>query len=95
MSYVIRCLGFSGIATQPGPDVKGSLLKAYDPEAHDGRGWAEWTHDLNQAREFDSPTEAWFLWRAIPKSRRLREDGMANRPLTAFTVEIIERSLIS
>jgi hypothetical protein len=86
----IRCLGHEGITRpeNPHPDVTGQWLKSYDPEAHDGQGWAEWTDDPAQARVFPSRMAAFEAWRAVPRARPLRADGRMNRPLTAFTVTI-------
>jgi hypothetical protein len=38
---------------------------------------------------FEAMSDAFILWRTIPQSRPVREDGAPNRPLTAFSVEII------
>lgn len=62
-------------------------LKAYDPEAHDGRGEAIFTGDPGEALRFE-PGMAFVCWTLIPKSRPLRPDGRPNKPLTAFSVSI-------
>jgi hypothetical protein len=91
MSVVIRCMALTGITRKPGRgSPAGMYLKAYDPEAHDGQGLADWTGKLEDALKFETATEAWNLWRTVPKSRPVRPDGKPNRPLTAFTVEIID-----
>jgi hypothetical protein len=85
----IRCIGHEGIPRpgQPAAPV-GQLLAAYDPEAHDGQGWAEWTSDPVKAMTFADMSAALDCWRAVPVSRPRRPDGLRNRPLTAFTVAI-------
>jgi hypothetical protein len=85
----IVCLGHTGIPRpgQPAAPV-GQFLASYDPEAHDGQGWAEWTRDPAQAMTFTDSAAAMDCWRAVPASRPRRADGLPNRPLTAFTVAI-------
>jgi hypothetical protein len=67
----------------PGPGV---YLRSYDPEAHDGRGAADWTADRAAAKVYPSFVAAFEAWRQVPKSRPKRDDGRPNRPLTHFSV---------
>jgi hypothetical protein len=90
-TYVMVCQGLA-IDTVPFGVPIGQFLKSYDPEAHDGRGSARWTNNLNEALTFSSQVEAARLWRSIPRVRPKRSDGRPNRPLTAFTVLIGPRS---
>ena len=64
----------------------GRYLKAYDPEAHDGRGQTEWTTDLADAVVYPDFVAAFEAWRQVPTSRPKREDGKPNRPLTGVPV---------
>jgi hypothetical protein len=64
------------------------FLKTYDPEAYDGRGFAEWTRNVDEALKFPTAGEAWMLWRGVSRTRPTRSDGEPNRPLTAFTIEV-------
>ena len=90
-TVVIRCLGMAGFSVLNGADApKGQYLKSYDPEAHDGQGFAEWTDDPSQAKKFISALDAHALWTTIPKSRPTRPDGRPNRPLTAFSIAVEE-----
>jgi hypothetical protein len=89
VTYVIRCLDVGAGARHAGPNVIGHLLRAYDPEAYEGRGAADWTRIPEDAMMFEAMSDAFILWRTIPQSRPVREDGAPNRPLTAFSVEII------
>jgi len=66
-----------------------AYLQEYDPEAHDGMGFVLWTDSIEQALLFDDPAAHWALWRRVPQNRPLRDDGLPNRPLTAFTIEVI------
>ena len=90
MSYVIRCVDIGAGVRHAGPNVIGLLLREYDPEAHEGLGEVDWTRFPEDAMLFETTIAAWQLWRTIPIARPFREDGHFNRPLTAFTVEIIE-----
>lgn len=86
--HVMLCVGLAGHVLGPGSGSSptGQYLKSYDPEAHDGRGWAEWTVDLDEARRFDSSIEIFECWKQVPKARPVRDDGRPNRPLTAFSI---------
>lgn len=72
------------------PMNNGEYLKAFDPEALDGMGSFVWTPDKQNALHFDSALDAYLLWNMIPKCRPLRPDGEPNKPLTAFSVEIVD-----
>jgi hypothetical protein len=63
-------------------------VRTFDAEAHEGQGEAKFTPDAALALPFDSTPEAIAFWRTQSTTRPLRADGEANRPLTAFTVEI-------
>ena len=82
MSYVIRLVALDDHPV-------GQWLKSYDPEAHGGEGAAEGTFDLAEALRFPTAGEALLCWRQVPNAKPVRSDGRPNRPLTAFTVEIV------
>lgn len=88
-AVVIVCQGLAGFALddQPQPMIVGQYLAAYDPEAHDGYGEAEWTSDRTLAKVFTGLREAHAYWSQTPKCRPTRPDGEPNRPLCAFSVE--------
>lgn len=67
---------------------EGEFLVSYDPEAHDGQGYAEWSHDKTRALRFDSTLEAMALYMSVPSNRPVRLDGKPNRPLVVFSVEV-------
>lgn len=77
--YVIR------VAAGP---LTGQYLASYDPDAHAGQGLASWTEAPAQAMQWPTFNEAFRTWRQQSATRPLRDDGKANRPLTAYTVEI-------
>jgi hypothetical protein len=90
MTFVMRCLALTGQARHPSSGTPaGQYLKSYNPEAHEGRGFAEWTRELDEALKFETPGDAWMLWRFVPNVRPIRLDGKLNMPLAAFTIEII------
>lgn len=83
--WVMKLLHCTGRGDLPQP----SFLKAFDVEAHDGWGMADDTPDPDEAFKFRSSREAMDAWRAIPSCRPTRPDGRPNRPLTAFTIEVV------
>lgn len=64
-------------------------LKSCDVDAHNGRGFAEFTTDPANAMTFANGIAAFDYYRRVSTVRPIREDGEPNRPLTAFTIEII------
>jgi len=92
MAYAIFVLGMGGQAAQEGGPAQGWLTVA-DVEAHGGRGWAEMSTDQAKALTFASPADAFEFWRRQSRTRPVRPDGKPNRPLTAFTVEIVNLDL--
>lgn len=88
---VIKCVAKPGISVHPSVGSPAGLyLRSYDPEYAGGRGHADWTANIHDALRFETPGEAWMLWRKQPFTRPWREDGRPNRPLTAFTIELID-----
>lgn len=84
MSYVIKLAIAAGVAPT------GALLKSFDVDAADGRGSSDWTGNADEALLFDSAALAMAAWNAQSTVRPLRPDGKPNKPMTAFTVEIVE-----
>ena len=77
-----------GLASGDKDDSVGLYLESFDADAYQGRGYAAWTRDLNKAMKFAKPEDCHKIWRTISKTRRFRDDGKLNRPLTAYTIEI-------
>lgn len=88
MPYGMICVELAGKLSGPGAptDPAGAWLKAYDPEAHEGRGSVEWTDDVAQAIAFDSPAQAWAAWDTQSVACPFRPDGEPNKPLRAFSI---------
>lgn len=83
MEYVIQLIGLAtGV---PNPD-EGTYVVEYDPAAFAGRGDIRTTPDKDRARRFTDAGAAAEYWR---QSAGIRPDGKPNRPLTAWTVEIL------
>lgn len=69
-------------------DLDGQWLKAYDPNARDGRGTVVGTTHRKEAMRFADMLAAMKFWRQTSTVLPVRPDGMPNRPLTAFTIEV-------
>lgn len=88
---VLRCAGSMGLIVGPEgeTDPVGLYLSYYDPDALEGFGAAEWTDDVSKALRFDKASQAIEFWRQQSRARPFRHDGQPNRPLTAFSVEVV------
>lgn len=86
----IKAVRLEGTATLRQGDPAGQWLQAADLEAHDGQGFAEFTHDPTQALAFNTTHDAIDYYLRASATRPLRRDGRPNRPLTAFTVSFEE-----
>lgn len=64
----------------------GAYLQDFIPGPLHSRGEGIATADLAQAKRFPSPAEALQYYR---QTNGVRPDGKPNRPLTAWTVEIL------
>lgn len=96
--YVIRCKGYARNIPCNFVDQylewfnpNGDHLEWYDPNGS-GSGLGGWTPDINKAMVFDSVSSAVEKW----KEQRtvdggFRYDGQPDRPLTAFSIEILEK----
>jgi len=69
-------------------------LKTFDPDAHDGRGAVKLTTRKDEALRFATATECMALWLTPSKTFPRRPDGKPNRPLSAFTSEIIDADAV-
>lgn len=70
--------------------AEGGYIVRCDVEARGGRGALEVTQDPARALHFPDATWALRFVRRQSKTRPLRPDGQPNRPLTAYTVEIMD-----
>lgn len=91
--YAMRLIDVVGQVFGPRSEgnepVRGCYLREYDPEGFCGMGAVDWTTDIAEAKHFETAREALKLYHAVPESRPRRFDGQPNKPLRAFTVEIV------
>jgi hypothetical protein len=75
------------IASMPEANVRGWIEEHTDTPC--GRGNTLITPDPQRAKRFETNAQAFEFWRQQSKAVPLRPDGKPNRPLTAYTVEIL------
>jgi hypothetical protein len=63
-------------------------LTFYDPAG--AHGTIKSSADIADALVFDDAAAALTCWRQVSPTHPTRPDGKPNRPLTAFTVEIVK-----
>jgi hypothetical protein len=86
--YVIYILGFpDGAACS----AAGLYVRACDVDAHAGRGKVDATPDIDRAMQFPDAFAAYTYLKRASTIQPLRDDGKPNRPLTAYTVELVDR----
>lgn len=96
--FVIRCVESASGGRAP----SGLYLSSYDPDWRPSRavrrangypehqtGKADWTADLAEAMKFPDAKAAWDCYVQGSSVVPVRPDGQPNRPLTAYTVEVI------
>ena len=91
MAVVIRIVG---LANGQGHAFEGRYIKYWDVNyLYQGRydgGYLKLTRNIDKAQRYLSAEDAMLAWKAqAPEPYHLRPDGEANRPLTAFTVEVL------
>lgn len=98
MAHILKLLG---LINGPETSHDGRYLKAYDPEwldapIRDENGerlirTLETTDNIAEAIQFATAGDALECWRKISPNRPVRLDGKPNRPLTAYTCEMVQR----
>ena len=78
------------LASIGGNVVIGDYLEWSDPNAKFGLGDDRWTADLAKAKRFPSFTAAMECWKAQSTLVPRRPDGKPNRPMTAWSVTVVE-----
>lgn len=86
MAYVMRAVG--------PPCVEGQYLEWFDLDDHAPNqpypaGYVHFTSTLERALRFDTAKDALDTWKTQSTLSPLRPDGLPNRPLTAFSMEIL------
>src|SRR4030095_2352284 len=75
-----------------GGSAFGAWLVEADVEALDGLGRVSLSENVECAKRFSSFVEALAFWKQQSLVRPLRDDGLPNRPLTAFSVSPVRLS---
>lgn len=91
-----------GLANGPRTPHDGRYLMEYDPRwrseservvDEDGHMLLIYlfrtTDDIRKAMRFETPTAAFSVWKSVSPNLPTRPDGKPNRPLTAFTAEVV------
>jgi len=94
MPVVLKVVGLANQAQLIEQILQGAetdiYLQSFDHEARDGFGVGVFTEDIGKAMRFVDVAEAMAFWQRSPTNHPIRSsDGKPNRPLTAWTVEII------
>ena len=85
--HMIRVVGTAFGAFPPGTPTL--LVSGFDPDAKAGFGAISMTNDPDLALRFPSVGEATEFYRRQSKTRPFRPDGEPNRPMTAFSIEVL------
>lgn len=85
------------VIIQRWPDSK--YLKSYDPNWQPDPlpegdepwhcGLSDWTTNPAEAKVFNSVTEAMDCWNQTASEHPVRGDGRPNKPLTAYSIEVV------
>lgn len=93
MTYVLKLLSLAD-GTKTAYD--GQYLVSYnpemdgtDPDGNEMQCTIKCTTDANGAKTYPSQSAAWAEWTRTSKRAPVRGDGRPNKPLTAYTVEIL------
>lgn len=91
---IIHVVGLAGFISGPEapPDPTGQYVETYDPEAFGGLGDVTTTTDPAKAARFPDTVTALHTWQIAPQNRPMRLDGRPNRPLSAFSIEVVTRT---
>jgi hypothetical protein len=90
---VIRILGAASVAGLAPCKESGRYLGCFDVAANDGRSEIVTTPDPRLARRFETVEAAERCWRTRSKTTPFRDDGVPNRPLTAYCGELVNLRL--
>ena len=69
-------------------NIRWFWVRGYNPDAFGGGGHIDFTTKHEMAMRFASIEDAIAAYRTQSTVRPLREDGLPNRPLTAYSVSI-------
>src|SRR5215468_8311401 len=80
--FVIECFDLGSHQSQ-------GYVSAFDPEFADGRGGITFSSHRSKALRWRDFLEACDAWRTQSKKKPVREDGKPNRPMTAYSIQIV------
>jgi hypothetical protein len=93
MTVIIKIVGIAAPHGWIECPMTDKFVRAFDPEAFGGRGDIITSADLSKALRFQDAGEAAAFWRRQSRTVPLRDDGEPNRPMTGYTVEILDLNL--
>lgn len=77
------------LATGEPSEDDGAFVAGYEADVDvQGNARITFTRDRSEAMQFETPRDAIAFYRQVSHVKPKRDDGEANRPLTAFTVSI-------
>lgn len=86
------------LATGEPSSADDSFVKSFDPLWNGnglGVGHLIVTREVDHALKFSSLQAAWEFWKQESPTVPRRPDGKPNRPLTCWTIELIEESKLN
>jgi hypothetical protein len=86
-SHVIRIVEEVGPGADP--DMRGQYIVDFDPDYRVDYCSLNTSFEVAKAKQFESGEAAIQFWLQPSKLRPVRPDGKPNRPLTAYSVEIL------
>lgn len=92
--YVLKVVELTGVTVVESfpSNPTGQYVESYDPDAFDGFGTVKFSKHEDEAKVFQSHRDAMEFWNQSSKVRPKRADGKPNRPLTAFSIEVVKLS---
>lgn len=89
MTHVLKVLGLVGHQVS-GQEAATGYVVSSDVDAHNGLGELVVSDDIGKAMKFPNSYAAMAYWSRQSVLQPLRPDGKPNRPLTAYTTEVVE-----
>ena len=89
MTYAIRVIGAQMPEGWMNVPESGRYLMDFDVAVHPGHGSFPSTPSIRRAKHFANAGDATKFWQTQSLVVPLRTDGLPNRPLTAYTIEIV------
>jgi hypothetical protein len=90
--HVLRCWGIPEFAGHPHSTfLEGKFLEDvnWDGPNKDGNGTTKFTKTAEFAKKFEFPGDALEYLQTVPKRKPFRDDGLPNKPLTAYHWEVV------